>query len=204
MGQRLCQQFDFHMVDSFIVDELARKSKLSKNWLNSMEKEASSTLLSFISDLVSTGGFYRTPAAARSEKDERQKYIDFLTHIFTAMAYEGGYVIVGRAAQFILKGHPKAIHVLLVAEYESRVAFLIERYGISRAEAENMILERERERAALASRLFEGDIEDLALYHLVLNTSLIPFEWSVEIVARMVSLYIDRETKGASENGNGK
>lgn len=194
IGERLCQRFGFHLVDAFIIDELARKSKLSKSWLSAMEKEASSTLLSLFSDLISSGGFYRTPAA-RAEEYERQKYIEFLTRIFTAMAYEGGYVIVGRGAQFILRGHPRAIHILLVAEYESRVAFLIDRYKISRSEAENMMRERERERSALASRLFEHDIDDLTLYHLVLNTSMVPFELALETLSQLVSLFIDREAK---------
>ena len=126
-----------------MVDRLARKSKLSPNWLTAMEKEASSTLLSVISTFVSRGIFYKHPGSP-AERDDRQKYIAFLTQIFTTLANEGGHVIVGRGAQFILKGHPKAIHVLLVADYESRVAFLVDHHKISRSEAERTIRARER------------------------------------------------------------
>ncbi len=192
LGEMLCKRFNFRLTDAPVVDDLARKAKLPPNWLNAMEKEASSTLLSTISTLVSRGIFYKYPGSPAQQED-RKKYIAFLTRIFTAMADEGGYVIVGRGAQFVLKGHPRAIHVLLVADHENRVAFLREHYNISRAEAEKRIRAQERERAALSSRLFQANLDDPSLYHIVLNTSLIPYDWVVDTVADMVTRFMDRE-----------
>ena len=192
LGEKLCERFDFHLVDASVVDRLARKAKLSPNWLTAMEKEASSTLLSVISTFVSRGIFYKHPGSP-AERDDRQKYIAFLTQIFTTLANEGGHVIVGRGAQLILKGHPKAIHVLLVSDYESRVAFLVDHHKISRSEAERTIRAREKERAALASRLFEADIDDPSLYQIALNTGLMPYDWVIEAVSQLVTRFIDRE-----------
>jgi cytidylate kinase len=192
LGEKLCERFDFRLVDASVVDRLARKAKLSPNWLTAMEKEASSTLLSVISTFVSGGIFYKHPGSP-AERDDRQKYIAFLTQVFTTLANEGGHVIVGRGAQFILKGHPKAIHVLLVADYESRVAFLVDHHKISRSEAERTIRVREKERAALASRLFEADIDDPSLYQIALNTGLMPYDWVIETVSELVTRFINRE-----------
>lgn len=192
LGEKLCERFDFRLVDASVVDRLARKAKLSPNWLAAMEKEASSTVLSAISAFVSRGIFYKHPGSP-AERDDRQKYITFLTEIFTAMAKEGGYVIVGRGAQLILKGHPRAVHVLLVADYESRVAFLVDHHKISRSEAMKTVRARERERTALASRLFDANIDDPGLYQIVLNTSLMPYDWVVETVAQLVTRFIERE-----------
>ena len=192
LGQMLCERFDFRLADASVVDHLARNAKLSPDWLNAMEKEASSPLLSMISTLVSGGIFYKHPGSP-AEKDDRQKYIAFLTQIFTAMANEGGYVIVGRGAQFVLKGHPKAIHVLLVADYESRVSFLMGQPKISRSDAEKTIRAREKERTALASRLFEENIDDASLYQIVLNTGTMPYDWVVDTVSELVTRFMGRE-----------
>ncbi len=192
LGQMLCERFDFRLADASVVDRLARNAKLSPDWLNAMEKEASSPLLSMISTLVSGGIFYKHPGSP-AEKDDRQKYIAFLTQIFTAMANEGGYVIVGRGAQFVLKGHPKAIHVLLVADYESRVSFLMGQHKISRSDAEKTIRAREKERTALASRLFEENIDDASLYQIVLNTGMMPYDWVVDTVSELVTRFMERE-----------
>ena len=192
LGQMLCERFDFRLADASVVDRLARNAKLSPDWLNAMEKEASSPLLSMISTLVSGGIFYKHPGSP-AEKDDRQKYIAFLTQIFTAMANEGGYVIVGRGAQFVLKGHPKAIHVLLVADYESRVSFLMGQHKISRSDAEKTIRAREKERTALASRLFDTDIDAASLYQIVLNTGMMPYDWVVDTVSELVTRFMERE-----------
>jgi cytidylate kinase len=192
LGQMLCERFDFRLTDASVVDRLARNEKLSPSFLNAVEKEASSTILSMISTLVSRGIFYKHPGSP-AEKDDRQKYLAFLTQIFTAMANEGGYVIVGRGAQFILKGHPKAVHVLLVADYESRVSFLMDQHKISRSEAEKTIRARERERTTLASRLFGMDIDDPSLYQVVLNTGMMPYDWVVATVSELITRFMGRE-----------
>lgn len=199
LGERLCARFGFRLVDEDVIDELALKCKVSPGWLTAMEKEASSTLLSMISTFVSGGLFYKQPGP-RSAGEERQRYIAFLTRIFGEMASEGGYVILGRGAQFILKDHPNAFHVLLVADYESRIAFLTGHLGISRAEAEGRIRSRQRERAALASRLFEADMDNLGLYHMVLNTGRMPYEWAVDSVCEAVQRFMG----GGSEKCAGR
>jgi hypothetical protein len=180
LGERLCERFGFRLVDEFVIDELARKAKLKGDWLTAMEKEASSTLLSLLSSIVSSGHFLKTPAAP-GEEFEHKKYRDFLRRIMTAMANEGGYVLLGRGSQLILRTHPKVFRILLVAEYEDRVKFMVQRYHLSEEEAKKIIKEKEGQRAAVAMNIFGADIDDPKLYHLVLNTSLVPFDWAVEI-----------------------
>jgi len=70
----------------------------------------------------------------------------------------------------------------MIAEYENRVRFLMKGYSVSRPEAKAFIREKEEQRAAVAEKIFNSDINDLRLYHLVLNTSLVPFEWAEESV----------------------
>lgn len=193
MGEKLCERFGFRLVDASVIEALAKEAKIRPNWLTAMEKEASSRMLSLVSSFVSRGIFYKRTGRLPADSDERQKYIAFLTKVFTAMANEGGYVIVGRGAQFILRGHPKAIHVLLVADHESRVAFLVGQFGLSQSEAVKMIRARERERTAMASRLFEVNIDDASLYHIVLNTSRMPYEWAQDTLYQVVDRFVGLE-----------
>jgi len=191
LAETLRDRFGFRLVDADSVEQMARKEKITPNWLAAMEREAASTPLHLLSKILSKGIFFRRPGLPE-EYEERRRYLDFLRQTFTSMADEGGYVIVGRGAQFVLQGHPKAVHILLVADYESRVAFLIEHLGISRAEAESRIRAREKERAAIASRLFGANIDDVSLYHLVLNTSRIPYPWAQETACDLVARFMNR------------
>jgi cytidylate kinase len=189
LGEKLCERFGFHLVDEFVIDELARKAKVSGDWLTAMEKEASSKLLGLISSIVSSGGFYRTPSAP-DEEFERNKYIAFLTRVMTSMANEGGYVLLGRGAQLVLKNHPKSFHVLLVADYDDRVEFMVERYSLSRPEAEKIVKEKERQRTAVASNIFKANIDDPRLYHIVINTTRLPFDTAVDCVGDLFSRFM--------------
>jgi cytidylate kinase len=189
LGEELCKRFGFRFVDEIVIDELARKANVSGDWLTAMEKEACSKLLALISSIVSSGLLYRNPSAP-DEEFERNKYIAFLTRIMTSMADEGGYVLLGRGAQLVLKNHPKVFHVLLLANYEDRVKFVVERYSLPPPEAEKMIKEKERQRAAVASNIFRANIDDPKLYHIVLNTGRFPFDWAVDCVADLFSRFI--------------
>jgi len=188
LGERLCERFGFRLVDEFAIDELARKAKVKGDWLTAMEKEASSTFLSLISSIVSSGLMYRTPAAP-GQDFERTKYKDFLRRIMTTMANGGGYVLLGRGAQFVLQDYPKVFHILLVAAYEDRVRFMVDRYTLSREDAEKTMREKQRQREAVASKIFDANIDDPRFYHIVLNTSLIPFDRAVEAVGDLFSRF---------------
>jgi cytidylate kinase len=188
LAEKLCKRFGFRLVDEFVIDELARKAKLSGDWLTAMEKEASNTLLGLISSIVSSGHLLRTPSAP-DEEFERKKYVAFLSRVMTSMANEGGYVLLGRGAQLVLQSHPKVFQVLLVAEHEDRVRFMVNRYNLSDDEAKKIIKEKETQRAAVASKIFGVDIDDPKLYHIVLNTSRVPFDWAVESVGDLFSRF---------------
>jgi len=192
LAERLCERFGFHLVDEYAIDEMARKAKVSGDWLTAIEKEATSTILGLISSIVSKGLIYKTPTVP-GEGFERQKYIAFLETVMTPMANTGGYVLLGRGAQLVLKNHPKALHILLVAEYEDRVKFMITRYGLDRDEAERMIKEKEKQRAAVGSVIFGENIDDHALYHLALNTSRVPLDWAVDLAGDLLSRFVKGE-----------
>jgi len=192
MAERLCSRLGYQLVDERVIDELARKAKVSPYWLSAVEKEASSVILRAISSVVTSNLLYRAPGLP-GEGFERKRYISFLRRVMTAVAAEGGYVLVGRGAQFVLKGHPNAIHVMLAGEYENRVRFLMEKYNFSRAEAERTINEKEKQRAGVASNVFESDINDFGLYHVVINTTLVPFDWAVDTVVSLVNRLIQSD-----------
>ena len=188
LGEKLCERFGFHLVDEYVIDELARKAKVKGDWLTAMEKEASSTILGFISEILSSGILYKGPAAP-GEGFERKKYMAFLDKVMTSMANEGGYVLLGRGAQLVLKNHPKVFHVLLVADYEDRIKFMGERYSLPGPEAEKIIKEKEKQRTAVATNIFGANIDDPKLYHIVLNTGRLPFDWAVDQVADLFSRF---------------
>lgn len=192
LGERLCEKTGFHLVDEKIINEVARKKKISTNWLDAVEKESASNALYALSSVVSKGLFYRTPGLPADEA-ETKRYLEVLTHIMTELADKGGFIIIGRGAQFILKDHPKAIHILLISGYDKRVRLVSENLKLSSAEAEEMIKEKEKQRSHLATNIFKKKMDDSANYHMVLNTGRIPLELAIDILLCMLENQIRRE-----------
>lgn len=188
LAERLCERFGFHLVDELAIDELAKQAKVKGDWLKAVEKEATSTILNVISTIVSSGRFYKHPAVP-GEDYERKRYIEFLSKVMNAMADQGDYVILGRGSQFVLSRHPRAFHILLVADYEDRLRFILQHYDVSNEEAAKMIKEKEAQRAAVASKIFGAEIDDPKLYHVVFNVSRLPFDYAVDESARLIERY---------------
>lgn len=194
LGDKLCEKTGFRMVDHNIINEVLSKEKISTNWVEALEKESASNALYLLSSIVSQVIFYKTPGIP-DEEVERKRYLNILNNIMNEMGNKGGFVIIGRGAQFFLKDHPKAIHVLLICEYEKRVRTVAETFNISSAKAKELIKIKEKQRANLAANLYKENIDDTSHYHIVLNTGRVSLEWAVDIVLDMLEKQIKKEEK---------
>jgi cytidylate kinase len=86
-------------------------------------------------------------------------------------AREGDAIIVGRGGQLVLRDWPGATHVHLYAPLEVRVDRLVERYNVTKLDAQRRI-ERsdERKRAYIRNMHRNANWKDLKYYHLAINT----------------------------------
>jgi cytidylate kinase len=115
-------------------------------------------------------------------------YVRRLVHTLLTLEQEGGFLIMGRGAAFVLTD-PGTLHVRAVAPMPCRVARLIQRVGLGRAQAERMLRRSDEARARFVKQAFEADIEAACHYDLVTNTA----ELSVEEAAALVVLAAQRK-----------
>ena len=102
-------------------------------------------------------------------------------------ASEGGAVILGRAAAVILRDHPDAVHVRLDGPPQRRVAQAMELEGFSKSDAERLRRDGDRAREAYVRHFYGCDARDPALYHLVIDSTTLPTEVVVEVIAAAVT-----------------
>lgn len=98
------------------------------------------------------------------------KYIRELTEAVKGCALNGGVVILGRGANYMLNG-PFVYRVRLVAPLDYRIKSLMETEGLSGNEAKHEIESVDSERAHFVERYFKHDINNPAEYDMVINTS---------------------------------
>ena len=121
-----------------------------------------------------------TPPEAFLSDDEYRSVVNKLVR---AAAEQGHVVIVGRASQVILAGLRDVLHVRILAPFEKRVAYVMQREGLDQHAAESRIHLKDHDRARHLEMEYHQKVEDGHLYDLVLNTSLLDLESAVRSTA---------------------
>jgi len=124
--------------------------------------------------------------------EEYQAYIQAMHAVIEELAAQGNVVIVGRGGQAVLHERPGVLHVRMIAPLELRVERLADRHHISLAAARAQVRASDRERRSYLKRFYNANVDDPALYDLVINTAHLGAETACDLVCRAV-LDIERE-----------
>jgi len=95
---------------------------------------------------------------------------------------------VGRAGVVVLAGHPRAIHMRIVASRETRCHRVQEYGGLAKPEALRLIDRTDRARAAYAHHLYGADLSDPSLYDLIVATDKLGIEDVADVVAAFLAV----------------
>jgi cytidylate kinase len=120
------------------------------------------------------------PLAYHTYSDEhvfREKTEEVLREIA-----ESGGVVLGRAAALVLAGRDDALHVRLDGPLETRVAQTVARSGRPEAEVRRTLRSNDAARAAYVRNFYRADPADARHYHLVLDTTAIPWSAAVDLI----------------------
>jgi len=186
LGQLIAKKLNYTLVNEEIIEKIAEKAKVSREWVEDFEKEAGGALQKFMSGLISSSYVERILGKDRGFLDE-EKYVETLREIITQIAKEDNIVFIGRGGQYILQNHPKAFHILLIAEKVDRINFMKKHYGLSYGEAAQVVETMGKRRANLYKRFGKKDYDKPELYHVVLNMSKLTMEEASDFVYRMVA-----------------
>lgn len=98
----------------------------------------------------------------------------------------GKAIIVGRGGNIITSKLPNSFHIRLVAPLEKRIEHVKKVFGYSRDKAIDYINKEDKARNHYLKTHFFHSAEDVTLYHLILNTGLLSYEQTAEIIADAV------------------
>ena len=105
------------------------------------------------------------------------------TETILHLAELGNVILIGRGATVITNKLDYVFHVRLVGSLEKRVAHMQELNGLNKQAALELIRREDRGRRRYLKTHFKADLDDLLLYHLVINTDLVPYEAAAQIIA---------------------
>lgn len=133
---------------------------------------------------VTISGYYQgSPIAIPDLGDDDR--VARTEEVIRCAAARCGAVVLGRAGMFILRGWPNTLHVRLDGPPEARRRQAMEHEGIDAETAARQQVATDRARAAYVRHFYrdQGRWEDPANYHVVLDSTAIPFDACVKLIA---------------------
>jgi cytidylate kinase len=119
---------------------------------------------------------------------DNNRYMDALTGLITELAQGHSAVIYGRGSQFILKDHPRSLHVSIVAPLKVRLQRVMEARKISEESARQDINRFDGSAREFMKRFFGVEMEDPTYYDLVINTEKYSFQAVASIIMDSLKL----------------
>jgi CMP/dCMP kinase len=181
IASRLARHLGWYLIDHAIVERTARVLGTSLEEAEAHDESTGgiiSQLLGAMQNLYPAYMVNAPPEAFLSAED----YWRTADRIVRAAAARGQVVIVGRASQVILADLRDVLHVRIIAPFEKRVAYVIQREGVDRHTAASRIHTKDHERTSYLEREYHHHLDDAHLYDLILNTSLLDLESVVDII----------------------
>ncbi|MDO4517911.1 MAG: cytidylate kinase-like family protein [Bacillota bacterium] len=142
IGRKLAEKLGVPYYDKDTINRrIAEESGFDINMLDGQEKKAKN---SFLYSLASAMGAGDTGPESLSI-NERLFLAQFDT--IRKIAEEGSCVIVGRCADYILRGLPYATNVFIYAEEADKIKRAVEQYGDSESQVKKIMREADKARA---------------------------------------------------------
>jgi cytidylate kinase len=187
LGARLSKRLGYRYVDDALNKEVAKKVGVSSHQVRSMEKRGTSKLMKLLDRIVSPGYIDRHVSGRHVRLDE-DRYVEEVKAVIYRIYEQGNAVIIGRGSNYTLQGCDNTVHVLLMADLEHRIRFLMEHYNLTENEAEKAVKRADMIRSRFLTYFSDKrDHDDPMLYTLTLNMNRVRMEMAEELVCKLVS-----------------
>jgi cytidylate kinase len=168
LGEMIAKRLGYTFYHNELIQMVAKKAKVSTDWVETMEKEAGGRFQKLLSTLAPKSLVDKVLDSERGYLDE-EIYTDMLHHIITKIADQGDAVILGRGGQYVLEGRPDTYHILLVADLDYRVKYIQEHYDLIPKQAMLAVAMEDKRRVNLYRKFGRVDYNQTEHYHVVFN-----------------------------------
>lgn len=169
LATALTERLDISLHDQSLVGRIARDRNLEKSVVSQLDESAISQAELWVKGVLNKRIFM---------KDE---YHTALVKIVTNLAAAGDVLFLGRGAHLILRDKA-TLRIRVVAPWATRLARIMERTGLSRAEARALLEETDRNREEFIRKVFKVDPNAPDNFDLVINSDRMKPECMLEMV----------------------
>jgi len=191
IAHRLATKLGWRLVDHEIVAQVAHELDISLEEAASRDESAQSTVSLILNSMRAVNPAMFSVTLAPVESDE-QTYREALTRVVEAAAATGNVVIVGRASQVLLARYRDVLHVRIVAPFEKRVEYVMQREALKKEDARSRIQLKDRDRLRYLQSEYHHRPDEAQLYDLVINTGVLDLDSAVNLIVQALEYKASR------------
>jgi len=181
VGRRLAAELGLTLYDKELLKMVAQESNIAEHVLEEYdEKPTGSLLYSIVMDIYPSMNYVGNSL----QQQIYQAQYDTIRRI----GQKGGCVIVGRAADYILRDNPHMTSVFVHADDDFRAQRIMEYEKISRDKALDMIAKADKKRASFYNFQTEKKWGHAASYNLSVDTGDLGIDGCVTLIRRYLEL----------------
>lgn len=186
IGQALSEKLGIPFYDKEILKKAAQESGILPELFEQADEKPTSSLL------------YSLSTGSHGNTFSFTNYNDYLTNdrlfLFQSdaikkMADEGSCIIIGRCADYILRGRPDMLSVFIHAPLELRIQRICRVRNVEEDAARSLIKKTDRSRANYYNFYSDHDWGSVCSYDLSLNSGKLGVEKAVDLLAAAAELY---------------
>ncbi len=170
IAQMLADRLGWKLWDRAFTEELARVTKASHSEIE-RSCERLDPPLHRLAKVFMRGSFERSIPVGQYEPLDSEAMVTIMRDFVEKIAAEGNSIIVGRGAPYFLRHNRDNFSVFLYAPRSEKLRRTVAE-GISRKEAEDLVDNVDRDRAAFVKHHFNSDWPVRAFYQLMVNTAM--------------------------------
>lgn len=174
IGELVAQKLGIPFYDKEIMEKIAEETGFVKDFIERLAEYApSKNIFSY--------AFVGRNSAGESMEDYIQ---NVQRKIILDIASKGSCVIVGRSADYILKGKAETINVFIRGDIDEKIQRICEYRGVSEAEAAKLVRDTDKKRSVNYKYYTGQSWGNIKNYDLVLNSTSIGVENCADIIAK--------------------
>ena len=141
-----------------------------------------------VQEVKLTRAIHNAPSFFKYVSHSKERYIAFIQAEILKHFKKDNVVYHGLAGHFFVKGISHVLKVRIIADLEDRVRLEMEREGIAREEALNILQKDDEERRKWSKALYGIDTRDSSLYDLVIHIQKFSVKDAVDMICHAAML----------------
>ncbi len=185
VARELASRLGWNLWDGAISQEIARRLKCEVSKIQEREERLDPTYYRLMK-IFMRGSYEDSFQGKDVELLDAESLFRLFEKVISDAAGKGNCVIVGRAAPWFLRERDDAVHVFLYGSTQDKIERVMSQ-GKTRKDAELLVEQVDRERAAFVKKYYGKQWPSRELYHLMINTK-VGIEPVVQLIQTQMAL----------------